>query len=215
MPRARPISVALTLLASAILAYWFITAPAGSPTLRQFDPNRMAELELRMWQAYYGKDRIRLFALLVTQLHEQNHYSWANATRAGFYLARAAATFGDARANYETVLPDLEHAYRIARESLRAGFNPRTLAGAELAWWVARRTPGENSPEHVGALMAEAYTLMYEAPRARVVRAALLRAQAAALRDAEANQPDWDAIGRLLRESYRDLRLELARDSTV
>ena len=37
---------------------------------------------------------------------------------------------------------------------------------------------------------------MYEAPRARVVRAALLRAQAAALRDAEANQPDWDAIGR-------------------
>ena len=105
MPRARPISVALTLLASAILAYWFITAPAGSPTLRQFDPNRMAELELRMWQAYYGKDRIRLFALLVTQLHEQNHYSWANATRAGFYLARAAATFGDARANSKRSCP--------------------------------------------------------------------------------------------------------------
>ena len=97
---------------------------------------------------------------------------------------------------------------------MRAGFNPRTLARAELAWWVARRTPGENSPEQVGALMAEAYALMYEAPRARVMRAALLRAQAAALRDAEANQPDWEAIGRLLRESYRDLRLELAREST-
>ena len=74
-----------------------------------------------MWQAYYGKDRIRLFALLVTQLHEQNHYSWANATRAGFYLARAAATFGDARANYETVLPDLEHAYRHRQRVVARG----------------------------------------------------------------------------------------------
>ncbi len=167
MPRARRIAVALTLLASAILVCWFTTAPAGSPTLRQFDPNRMAELELQMWQAYYGKERIRLFALLVT-----------------------------------------------LQQSLRAGFNPRTLARAELAWWVARRTPGENSPDHVGVLMAEAYALMYEAPRAQVMRAALLRAEAAALRDAEAHQPDWDAIGRLLRESYRDLRLELARDRT-
>jgi hypothetical protein len=40
--------------------------------------------------------------------------------------------------------------------------------------------------------------------------AALLRAQAAALRDARAAQPDWDRIGRLLRDSYRELRLALA-----
>jgi hypothetical protein len=64
-----------------------------------------------MWEAYYAKERARLFALLVTMLHEQNHYSWVTATREGFHLARAAATFGDAQANYEIVLPDLENAY--------------------------------------------------------------------------------------------------------
>ncbi len=50
-----------------------------------------------MWQAYYAKERARLFALLVTLLHEQYHYSWATATLEGFHLARAAATFGDLR----------------------------------------------------------------------------------------------------------------------
>ena len=123
-----------------------------------------------MWQAYYAKERVRLFALLVTMLHEQNHYSRATATRAGFHLARAAATFGDARGDYERVLPDLENAYRIAKNSLRAGFDPAAVARAELAWWVARRTPGEASPERVGGLMADAYALLYEAPRSEVAR---------------------------------------------
>jgi hypothetical protein len=192
--------------------YWLAAAPAGPRTLRSFDPDRMADLELRMWQAYYAKERVRLFALLVTMLREQNHYSWAAAVHEGFYLARAAATFGDARGNYETVREDLETAFGIAKDWLQAGFDPPAVAEAELAWWVARRTPGEKSPERVGELMAEAYALLYEVPRARVSTAALLRARAAAMRDAEAERPDWPAIGQLLRESYHDLHAGLAGD---
>jgi hypothetical protein len=111
-------------------------------------------------------------------------------------------------------LPDLENAYGIAKNWLHAGFDPRAVAEAELAWWVARRTPDENSPEHVGDLMANAYALLYEAPRSRVTRAAILRAQAAALRDAEAERPDWGAVGQLPRESYRDLHGALANGGT-
>jgi hypothetical protein len=166
-----------------------------------------------MWQAYYAKERVRLFVLLVRMLHEQNRYPWVTATREGFHLARAAATFGDARGSYEVVLPDLETAYRIKANWLRAGFDPGAAARAELAWWVARRTPGEDSAERVGGLIADAYALLYEAPRSQVLRAGLLRAQAAALRDAEAGRPDWDVIGELLRESYRDLRRQLAKST--
>jgi len=39
---------------------------------------------------------------------------------------------------------------------------------------------------------------------------ALLRAQAGALRDAHADNPDWSRIADLLRQSYRELRLALA-----
>lgn len=212
--RARGIAAGMALLIGAILIHGLAATPPGPRTLRQFDPDRMADLELRMWKAYYAKERASLFALLVTMLHEQNHYSWATATRQGFYLARAAATFGDTRANYYSVLPDLEHAYRIAKDWLHAEFDPRAVARAELAWWVARRIPGQNSPEHVGGLMADAYAVLYEASRVRVATAALLRARAAALRDAEAERPDWAAIGQLLRESYRDLHLALANDVT-
>jgi hypothetical protein len=182
-----------------------LTPPAGPRSLRRFEPDRMAELELRMWQAYYRKEKLRLFGLLVTMLHEQNRYSWAKATLAGFHLARAAAGFGDAREGYERVLPDLERAYTIARDWNGAGFDPAAVARAELAWWVARRIPGQNSAANVGALIGDEYALLYEVPRERVAVAATDRAEAAALRDRGGPQADWAAVEVLLRRSYHEL----------
>jgi hypothetical protein len=75
---------------------------------------------------------------------------------------------------------------------------------------VARRVPGRNSPEQIGALIAEEYALLYETSPAAVEAAAVLRAQAGAIRDAQASQPDWDRIARLLRASYRELAAALA-----
>jgi hypothetical protein len=191
-----------------------IHTPPGPRSLRVFDPDRMADLELRMWQAYYAKQKVRLFALLVTMLHEQNRYPWAKATRAGFHLARAAATFGDARGDYERVLPDLERAYAIAREWNRAGFDPKDVARAELAWWAARRKPGASAVENVGALIAEEYSLLYEVPRERVASAAARRAEAAALRDSGGANADWPTISRILQDSYRQLRTAVAEPPT-
>src|SRR5436309_13080292 len=103
----------LASLASAWLAFQLTSPPRGARSLREFDPDRVADLELRMWQAYYAKERVRLFALLVTTLREQYHYSWTTATIEGFHLARAAARFGDqvGTREAEVVLPNLERAY--------------------------------------------------------------------------------------------------------
>ncbi len=182
-----------------------LTPPRGPRSMRVFDPARLADLETRMWQAYYGRERVRLFALLVTMLHEQYRYSWATAAAEGFHLARAAATFGDLRGGYDRVLPDLEAAYRRARDWTHASFDPNAVARAELAWWVARRVPGRNSPEQIGALISEEYALLYETRTEAVANAARLRAEAAALRDSEAPRPDWDTIAQLLHASYSDL----------
>jgi len=165
----------------------------------------MAALELDMWQAYYDKERVRLFRGLITMLHEQNRYSWFRATQAGFYLARAAARFGDMRDNYEQVLPDLERAYTIERDWVGAGFDPAAVARAELAWWVARRIPGRNGGEQIGELIADEYALLYDVPRARVLEAATLRAKAGRLRDDGGENADWAAVSTLLHQSYREL----------
>jgi len=195
--------------ACAFFAALALTPPRGPRSMRVFDPVRLADLEVRMWQSYYAKERLRLFGLLVTMLHEQYRYSWAAATSAGFHLARAAATFGDLHDNYDVVLPDLEAAYARAQSWTDASFDASAVARAELAWWVARRIPGQNSPEQIGALIAGEYALLYETTPAVVQSAALLRAQAGAIRDAEASSPDWDRIARLLRQSYRELAAAL------
>jgi hypothetical protein len=203
------LAMALAIVAAFGLAF-VLTPPRGPRSMRQFQPARLADLEVRMWQAYYAKERVRLFTLLTTMLREQYRYSWATASIEAFHLARAAATFAELKGNYEVVLPDLEAAYGKARSWTDAEFDPSRVARAELAWWVARRVPGENSPEHVGRLIADEYGLLYETSPESVATAALLRAKAAAMRDEQAASPDWPAIARLLRASYDELFLALA-----
>ena len=205
----RKTAIALAIVLAFGLAF-VLTPPRGSRSMRQFQPARLAELELRMWQAYYAKERVRLFTLLTTMLREQYHYSWATASIEAFHLARAAATFADLKGGYDVVLPDLEAAYARARSWTDGAFDPASVARAELAWWVARRVPGQNSPEQIGRLIAEEYGLLYETSPESVATAALLRAKAAAMRDEQAAHPDWPAIARMLRASYDELLLALA-----
>ena len=173
--------------------------------MRAFEPDRIADLEVDMWQAYYNHGNFRLFRGLIVTLREQYHYSWAKATIAGFRLARAARTFGDARSNYEVVLPDLERAYSIAKDWTSSRFDPADVARAELAWWVARRIPGQNSPENVGRLIAAENALLFDVPQDKVLVASMLRARAGRLRDEGGVNADWRAVSRLLHESYREL----------
>jgi hypothetical protein len=205
MSRRRTILLGSGLALGAAGYLLAVAAPPGPRSLRGFDPDRTAALELDMWQAYYTKANVRLFADLVTMLHEQNRYPWAKATVAAFHLARAAATFGDLHGQYEQVLPDLERAYAIERDWVHAGFDPAAVARAELAWWVARRVPGQDSPAQVGALIADENALLYGVSRDRVLTASTLRARAGRLRDQGGAQADWPEVGRLLTESYREL----------
>jgi hypothetical protein len=220
--RGRSIAVIVLLAAS----YWAVAvrAPSGPRSVRAFDPDRLAALEVGMWQAYYAKAKLRLFRLLVVMLREQYHCSWQRATVAGFHLARAAATFGDATGDYERVLPDLEAGYAAARACTGASFDPAAVARAELSWWTARRDPASGTGAHknavVAARMTALYALVYAAPAERVGEAARLRVEAADLRDRGAGAPalgraargvDWKGVSFLLHQSYRELRDAVGR----
>jgi hypothetical protein len=187
-------------------AVWGTVPPPGPRSLKAFDPDRTADLETDMWRTYYARDNIHLFRDLVTLLHEQNRYSWFRAAEAGFYLARAAATFASIHDDYDArVLPDLVTAYTVERDWLGASFDPAAVAHAELAWWVARRIAGQNAPEQVGALIAAENALLYGVPGDRVLAASVLRARAGRLRDDAGEHADWAAVSDLLHQSYRAL----------
>lgn len=190
----------------AIFVYsGFISRPSGPQDVRIFDPDRTAELEISMWKAYYDKRNVALFMDLITATRERYRCSRFTAARIAFHLARAAATFGNLRSDYDQVLPDLEKGYGLAREVAGLTYDPASLAKAELAWWVARRIPGKNSAEQVGDLIADLNAQFYNVPKAKVLEASVLRARAGKLRDDGGLNADWPEISRILVESYRSL----------
>jgi hypothetical protein len=189
----------------------FISVPAGPRDVRVFDPDRIATLEVSMWKAYYDKRNVALFSDLVTLSRETYRCSRARAVRIAYHLARAAAAFADLRSDYEQVLPDLEKGYGLARDWTGAAYDPKAIARAELAWWVARRIPGQDRPEQVGALIAELNAQFYSVPRDRVLEASILRARAGRLRDEGGVNANWTEVSRLLTESYRSLHAGVNR----
>jgi hypothetical protein len=204
--------VGLVFLALVIAGGLYVFLPPPGPRLlTRFDAPRVADLEFRVWRSYYNREPVQLFMDIASMMREQYHYSWATAATEAFFFARACIKFRDFNGNYEdVVLPDLEHGYATAQLWLHAGYDPRRVARAELAWWVSRRVTGHSDPQQLGRLMATQYALLFEVPKEQVLKAATLRAQAETLRDVDGNRPQWDEVARLLREAYVELHARVA-----
>jgi hypothetical protein len=181
---------------------------------RDFDPDRLALLELRMWKAYYRRRPLRLFGLLVLAMREQARVSWARAVVASVFLTRGAAGFARAAGDYERFAPDVARGYRLL--GLPSHVDAEEVARRELRWWVVRREVGLAAGKAAGDAITRLYAELYALPEAAVAEAGRLRGEAAEVRDRGANDdPDgptgpgrdyWPAVSRLLRESYRSLK---------
>ena len=174
-----------------------------------FDAELIAQSETRMWKAYYTRDPLELHGELNLMLHNQFGLSRYRTWQVSSILAMASLDFarsarpvtGEAR---EKLVADLTRAYGGIKAATGLSFDPRKAAEAELAWWVARRTPGENSVSQVGDRIEALYAILYGRTNERIAKAGLLRAQAARVRDETSN---WPEVERLLVASYGELLL--------
>ena len=184
---------------------------------RAFDARRLAHLELRMWKAYYRRQPVRLFGLLILANREQARVGWIRAVVAAAWLARGAARFGRSTGDYDRFLPDVVRGYRAL--GLPDGVDAAGVARQELRWWVVRREIGLTAGEAAGEAIAAVYAALYGLPGAAVAEAGRLRGRAAEVRDrGAADDPDgpagrgrtyWPEVARLLDASYRSLRTAL------
>jgi hypothetical protein len=194
---------------------------AGTGWGRDFDPDELARLETRMWKAYYRRQPLRLFVLLVRALRAQARVSWPRALRASLLLTRAAAGFARASGGYERFAPDIGRGYRML--GLPDHVDVGAVARHELRWWVVRREIGLAAGEAAGTAITDLYAALYDIPTDKVAEAGRLRGLAAEVRDRGASDdPEgpggagaayWPEVARLLRESYR--RLRTALDATA
>jgi hypothetical protein len=178
-----------------------------------FEPDRLALLELRMWKAYYRRQPARLFGTLVLALREQARISWLRAIYAAGLLTRAAVGFARSSGDYDRFAPDVARGYRAL--GLPASVDLDTVAHEELRWWVVRREIGLAAGTAAGESIARLYAALYSVPLEAVSEAGRLRGVAAEVRDRGATaDPDgpkgegtayWPEVARLLGESYRSL----------
>jgi hypothetical protein len=172
-----------------------------------FDPDKIARAERRMWQSYYSGKGTELGLELIALFRNQYGLTLFEARKIGELFALSAMRFQSARGNYErVVLPDLTEAYRLIKQVSGRSFDPEAAARAELSWWIARRTPGQDSAKQVGEKIAELYALLYARDHPAFHAAGVLRAEAAALRDSGGANADWARVEDLLRKSYRELQ---------
>ena len=191
------------LIMGLFVAFLLYSSLFGSP---EYKAGEIAAAETRMWQHYYSEDHLKLGIELIAVLRAHYGLSVFEAKKAGELFASASKKFQPAqRGEYDVALPDLIAAYSIIEKASELSFSPEEVAEAELAWWVMRRTPGEDSSERVGQGVAHLYALIYGREDPALERAGLLRAQAASLRDAGGSQADWVAVEKLLHESYAAL----------
>jgi len=186
----------------------------------EFEPDRLAVLETRMWKAYYRRQPARLFGTLVLALHEQARVSWPRTLAASLLLTRAAAGFARADGDYERFAPDIGRAYRLL--GLPDDVDAEAVARNELRWWVVRREVGLAAGAVAGDAITALYAAIYGLPPERVAEAGRLRGMAAEVRDRGADaDPDgprgpgrayWPEVARLLRDSYRRLHQDLRAD---
>ena len=192
--------------------------PARARWGADFEPDRLALLELRMWKAYYRRQPARLFGTLVLGLREQAHVGWPRALVAAVFLTKAAVGFARATGDYARFAPDVARGYRWL--GLPGDVDMAAVAREELRWWVVRREIGLAAGSAAGDTIARLYAALYRVPVESVAEAGRLRGLAAEVRDRGANDdPDgptgrgaayWPEVARLLRESYRSLAAALA-----
>ncbi len=186
-----------------------VAAKAAEPQAATvvFNPETIGSAEAALWQAYYARSHQQLAVGLFDLLQAQFKLSPEAADLVSADLAEASMLFLGSTGKYkEQVLPKLIAAYRRIHDEIGAEWSPEKAAAAELKWWVARRTPGANTPGKVGKYIADSYAVIYGVSNTWTRKAGALRAKAADIRDHGGQNADWDKIEKMLIVSYKYLR---------
>jgi hypothetical protein len=107
--------------------------------MRGFVPEMIAYYETEGWRAYYDRNWLRAFGLMVHLCESQFHIPFPRSFLAVYHVIRASVAFVPADHNLDIVLHHLERFYQIAAASNHSAFDPHEVAHLELRYWVIHR----------------------------------------------------------------------------
>jgi hypothetical protein len=195
-----------------------VSGAAGGPgRLRSFNPAQIADMEYRVWVAYYRREWVRLLVASVGLVHAGFGMDWLRTLHGAWLVLRANQLWAPAPDN------DPDGARRCMRRFyglVRLAYGePQDVAGAarlEVDWWRAHRerqrlAPRTDSgePPTTEARTTEPPTTEPRTTEARTTEAGTAEAPTAG---AEAGQPSdelVDALTRLYAFLYREPQAEV------
>jgi hypothetical protein len=177
--------------------------------LKKFNPDKIAELDLNMWQAYYSHNFLKLFILLLRLNNEFFRLDYFDTLQGAYYSASAAIYFrlNKGKENSETIIEKLTKFFKIISDNNIEKFDYKKAAELEFGWWMIDRYPKLYRTSREDAL-ACAMAIIYNTDYLKLREYADYRAQAMVLQDEAAaigQKADWDKIKFLLKKSFNSL----------
>ena len=177
----------------------------GTPTrLRSFDPVRLADLEYRVWVAYYQRRWARLLIASAGLVRRGFGMDWYRTLHGAWLVLRANQLWGPYPDNHpKRAQACMRRFYALVRLTYGEPANPAKAAELEVDWWRVHRESqhrggapaiddGEPGQDLVESLL-RLYCYLYGDPEAALRPAAVHRARAMDLSDQwvrEGCQPD-------------------------
>lgn len=170
---------ALLVLGLAAYCFW-----PRTPSLKGFQPNRMAGLQAGIWKAASEKLQYELVLPFYQVYEGEYHLPPAASLLMAIDSARALHSFHRARdaADQEAALVPLERVFTRLRDETGAAFDPPLAARTELAVWGLRTDP--NRQADLTVAWSELLGLLYGQPSREAVPAARTFVSASQLADA-------------------------------
>jgi hypothetical protein len=183
----------------------------------QFHPDKVAYYEKAGWEAYYERQWLRAFGLLVRLNREEFGMPWPTAILAAVDVVRASRAFAPLDNDIPTSQAQLAQFYAKAGRSVQLGADAPTLAALEMEYWVVHRRLAiarqQNPQDEDLTPMVDALTGLHAALFSSTAEAmrpsAEWRAQAAAAVDRITGRrstdvaADWRAVECCLQQAYR------------
>ncbi len=106
----------------------------------EFNPDRVAHIEVESWKAYYDHAWLKLLRLVISLIQEQFRIPFPISLLAAFYTVRASAAWAPKEHKDENAIrADLASFYKLARRYSGLHFDPAKVATLEFRYWDDHR----------------------------------------------------------------------------
>jgi hypothetical protein len=183
--------------------------------LSRLNPEQLAYYEKAGWKAYYDRDWLRAFGLMVRLIETQFNVPFPRSFLAALYVIRASIAFAPRDHDLDATCQHLEQFYRIAARANDGTFEPRRAAELELRYWVIHRELAE-APEldkrPLVQNLAELHATLFGRTPAALWASAESRAAAAETVDRITGRrstdvaADWRRVEECLRRAYQHVK---------